>query len=106
MTQTAITFHNKTNEQGATLKKYIGKARTQDQDVLNYFQANPANDAVTPEKVLCYLQQVNPRQYDHPNMIISIRRSFNTLMNLDKIEKTGERVPGASGRSVNAWRVC
>lgn len=105
MKQFAIPFHNTTNEKGATLNKYVQKARTQDDDVLAYFKANPENDLITPDKVLCYLEQVNPRQYEHANMITSIRRSFNTLLNSGKIEKLENKIMGAAGRKVHCWRL-
>ena len=78
-------FFNTTNENGETLRTYLVKANTQDHDVLRYFTSNPNDDQVTPEKVIVYLSQINPRKYDHPTIIISIRRSFNTLKNYNII---------------------
>ena len=105
MSQFATPFHNTTNEKGETLKTYVQKARTQDDDVLAYFKANPENDRVTPDKVLCYLAQVNPRKYDQPNMITSIRRSFSTLKDMGRIEKTDVKIKGSAGRMVHAWKL-
>jgi len=98
-------YHNTTNESGATLKAYVNQAKSQDADVLAYFKSNPSNDRVTPEKVHCFLSQVMPRKYDDPTVIISIRRSFNTLLNAGLIEKTGVMIQGAKGRNVNSWRL-
>jgi hypothetical protein len=98
-------YHNTTGETGAKLKGYVNQAKSQDADVLAYFKANPSNDRVTPEKVHCYLSQVMPRKYDDPTVIISIRRSFNTLMNAGHIEKTGVLIDGIKGRRVNSWRL-
>ena len=99
-------FFNTTNENGETLRTYLVKANTQDHDVLRYFTSNPNDDQVTPEKVIVYLSQINPRKYDHPTIIISIRRSFNTLKNYNIIEMTGGKTKGMRGRTVNCWRLC
>jgi len=99
-------FFNTTNEKGENLRTYLIKAHTQDDDVLQYFKSNPDDDQVTPEKVIVYLSQINPRKYDHPTIIISIRRSFNTLKNHNIIEMTGGKIKGVRGRMVNCWRLC
>ena len=99
-------FFNTTSETGENLRTYLIKAHTQDDDVLQYFRANPDDDQVTPEKVIVYLSQINPRKYDHPTIIISIRRSFNTLKNHNIIEMTGGKTKGMRGRMVNCWRLC
>lgn len=99
-----MTYHNTTNQVGQTLLTFTNKARTQDEDVLNYFKANPNDQHITPEKVVRYLRTFYKR-YEDGAIIISIRRSFNTLMNLGWIEKSGMKLQGSKGRIVNSWRL-
>lgn len=98
-------YHNTTQETGQTLLTFKGKAKRQDEDVLDYFLANPENSKITPEKVLDFLKILNPSKYDHETMIISIRRAFSNLKALGKIETTGEMLPGNRGRNVHAWKL-
>ena len=70
-------------------------------------QNNPnGTDQVTPEKVVVYLSQINPRKYDHPTMIISIQAVFQHAENDKIIEMTGSKTKGMRGRMVNCWRLC
>jgi prefoldin subunit 5 len=84
-------YYNTTNETKETVKKFQKINNGQDKKVLNIIKQldKPFSASLiwnTPYK------WVNPP-------ITSIRRSINTLKNLELIEETGKRVPGLYGRT-------
>ena len=99
-------YHNTTNLTDPELQRLKARALNQDYAVLDYFDLNPEDQKITPEKVLDYWSKILPKKYNCPTLIISIRRSFNTCMKMGFIEKSGILVQGNKGRKVNAWKSC
>ena len=102
-------FHNTTNESGATLEDYESKALTQDEAILAYFHKYD-NLGVTPERVLRHfkiMEKLSERKW-HNTPITSIRRSFSNLsFGLNpKIRKTDKMIMGDYGRKVYVWELC
>jgi predicted methyltransferase len=83
-------YYNTTNETKETVKKFKKVNQGQDKKVLNIIKkiTKPFSSSLVWEIY----------QYPKPPLT-SIRRSINTLKNLELIEETGRRVMGLYGRS-------
>jgi hypothetical protein len=91
-------YYNTTNETKETVKKFKKKNSGQDKNILQLITAKNkisykytfSPKSIYQEYKLCYGKSI---------LIGSIRRSINTLKNLELIEETGKRVQGLYGRT-------
>lgn len=100
-------FHNTTNEIGATLAQSTSKALTQDECVLAYFKSYD-NLGATPERVLRHfkiMEKLSERKW-HNTPIVSIRRAFSNLKRKGLIKKTDMMIRGDYGKPVTVWKLC
>jgi hypothetical protein len=91
-------YHNTTNETKETVKKYRNINNGQDKKVLTIirkldkpFSASLVFNEFSKRNGVWQIWDNTP--------LTSIRRSINTLKNLELIEETGKRVQGVYGRS-------
>ena len=92
-----IMYYNTTNLRGDDLNTAIHLAKSQEEKILLYWQAQP--DAIaTPE----HFAKMPPF---HGVPITSIRRAFSGLCKDDRIRKTGNMTYGQYGRAINTWRL-
>ena len=89
-------YHNTTNSEGATLEKYEGKAKTQEQVILDYFKNN-LGKLFTPFDILDKLFSDNVP-------ITSIRRAMTNLEHKGQLVKTGLQEMGQYGKPNYCWR--
>ena len=87
-----MTYFNTTNESGATLKNNVAKAKSQEEEILNYFKFEIES---TPFTILL--------DFDYP--ITSIRRALTNLTKQGKLIKTNEKRIGMYGRSEYVWKL-
>jgi hypothetical protein len=100
-------YHNTTNETGATLAQSTSKALTQDECVLAYFH-NYDNLGATPERVLRHLQireKLSENRWSK-TPITSCRRSFSNLQKRGLIYKTDLMIMGDWGKEIHVWKLC
>jgi hypothetical protein len=101
-----MSYYNTTNENGATLKESLSKAKTQDELVLEYFK-NYDNLGATPERVLRHfkiMEKLSESKW-HNTPITSIRRSFSNLKNKGLIKKTELLIEGDFGKNIHIWKL-
>ena len=92
-------FHNTTHEVGQTLQNYEAKAYTQEQQVADFFIANPGT-IWTPWEIQSLVFIIPPPP------ITSIRRAISNLTRDGILTKTNERkVVGIYGRTSYSWTV-
>ncbi len=100
-----MTYYDTTNLTGSELKKAKGKATSQAEDVLTFFQApEDAPRMVSPEMILTAFRAINPEKYGN-TPLNSIRRSCSDLKNKGKLYKTDTMVMGWYGRRVHCWKL-
>lgn len=92
---TGHSHHNTTNETGFTLSRLEGKARTQEDRVLEFFQQNPRADGWTPSQVNSQVMSNCP--------ITSTRRAMTNLTKRGKLMMTDHKRNGPFGRPEHTW---
>jgi predicted ArsR family transcriptional regulator len=90
-------YHNTTHETGKTLAEYEGKAKTQEERILEYFRNNWHTE-MSPSQVQNCLGM-------HGTPITSIRRAITNLTTDGKLVKTDKKVKGIYGRAEFTWRL-
>jgi len=99
-------YHNTTNESGATLKQSNKKAMSQDEQVFEYFKSCDYLGA-TPERVLRHfkiMEKLSSNKW-HNTPVTSVRRSFSNLKNKGLIYKSDVQVMGDYGKLITVWRL-
>ncbi len=100
-----MTYYDTTNLTGSELKKAKGKATSQTDDVLTFFQApENAPRMVSPEMILTVFRAINPEKYGN-TPVGSIRRSCTNLKNQGLLKKTDTKVMGWYGINVHCWKL-
>ena len=96
-----MSYHNTTNESGTTLKNNVAKAKSQEEEILEFFKyVNYFNEFnSTPSE----LQMLNLKLKKYP--ITSIRRALTNLTKQGKLIKTDEKRIGMYGRSEYVWKL-
>lgn len=96
-----MSYHNTTNESGITLKNNVAKAKSQEEEILEFFKyVNYFNEFnSTPSE----LQMLNLKLKKYP--ITSIRRALTNLTKQGKLIKTDEKRIGMYGRSEYVWKL-
>ena len=88
-------YHNTTNETGATLRAYIKKTRKQDIAVLKIFMQH---NRLTPYKAWII--------FNNPDVPMdSIKRAINTLTNEGYLIKTKDKEIGRYKRPNHIWEM-
>ena len=93
-------YHNTTNENKETVKTYRKLNAKQDKRVLAIIK----NERKPFSSSLIWKRYLH-KHLTLPTPITSIRRSINTLKNLEYIIETGNRVPGLYQRSELEYRL-
>ncbi len=100
-----MNYYNTTNLTGEELRKAKGKATSQTEDVLTFFQApENAPRMVSPEMILTVFRAINPEKYGNCP-ITSIRRVCSNLQDEGYLKKTETMVMGWYGRRVHCWKL-
>ena len=89
-------FFNTTNEDGAQLALFQMKARTQDERILEYFQAHFLSE-LTPSEVHEAIMPNAP--------LTSTRRAISNLTRQGQLRKTTTKRKGPFGRPEYCWRI-
>lgn len=90
-----MSYHNTTNEHGATLKASIDKAKSQDDIILEYFKNNKGVK-LSPSMILERTKLKCP--------ITSVRRSISNLTATGYLNKTEEKAVGIYGKPEYLWK--
>jgi len=91
-----MTFYNTTNEKGDQLKTSEQKTKTQDDIVMDFFQANRAH-RFTPNNVQALALPDAP--------LTSVRRSITNMTEDGLLEKTDTKREGRYGMPNYCWRL-
>lgn len=91
-------FHNTTNESGATLVKSESAAKSQEENIYKYFHASP-HHKYTAEDVW---RNVYP---DQKTPLTSVRRAMSNLTEEKKLYRTGEFVIGMYGKKISLYKL-
>lgn len=92
----ATSFHNTNNEQGETLYKSIEKARTQEDEILGYFEYHKGK-SFSPEQIWKTILPNCP--------LTSVRRAMSNLTHAKKLEKTNETTIGMYKKKISLWKL-
>jgi len=92
-------YYNTTSQTGEELKDSWTKAIKQDDIILLLFARNK-NMTFTPFDV----QNILKHDYSKDYPITSIRRSMNTLTEIEALEKTSIKRKGKYGKSNYCWK--
>tara|TARA_Y100001951_G_C11068385_1_gene144700 strand:+ start:203 stop:496 length:294 start_codon:yes stop_codon:yes gene_type:complete len=94
-----MTYYNTTQEQGSNLYRSWTKTVKQDELILLVFARNKKL-IFTPFQI----QDILNEDFDRMFPITSVRRSINTLTNIDALEKTPIKRKGDYGRANYCWK--
>lgn len=96
-----MSYFNTTNESGTTLNNNVAKAKSQEEEIFDFFKyVNSFNEFnSTPSE----LQMLNLKLKIYP--ITSIRRALTNLTKQGKLIKTNEKRIGMYGRSEYVWKL-
>ena len=96
-----MSYFNTTNESGTTLNNNVAKAKSQEEEIIDFFKyVNSFNEFnSTPSE----LQMLNLKLKIYP--ITSIRRALTNLTKQGKLIKTDEKRIGMYGRSEYVWKL-
>ena len=94
-----MTYYNTTQEQGSNLYRSWTKTVKQDELILLVFARNKKL-IFTPFQI----QDILNEDFDRIFPITSVRRSINTLTNIDALEKTLIKRKGDYGRANYCWK--
>ena len=94
-----MTYYNTTQEQGSNLYRSWTKTVKQDELILLVFARNKKL-IFTPFQI----QDILNEDFDRMFPITSVRRSINTLTNIDALEKTLIKRKGDYGRANYCWK--
>ena len=92
-----MSYYNTTHQSGAQVLRYRRQAQTQDQQLLEFFEANP-RQLYTPSELLLFV-------FESAVPITSVRRAVSTLTERGQLVKTDRQKPGPYGRPEYAWRL-
>ena len=94
-------YHNTTQSTGAELKVYREKAKSQEDQILEFMLTNQAQGHAVwlpPSKVLEFV-------FNNSVPITSIRRALTNLTNDGKLVKTSSQWDGPYGRPEFIWKL-
>jgi|TARA_Y100000310_G_scaffold326588_1_gene391657 hypothetical protein len=94
-----MTYYNTTQQQGLNLVRSWMKTAKQDDLILLVFARNKKS-ILTPFEVLNILNE----DFDRIFPITSVRRSINTLTEINALEKTPIKRKGYYGRANYCWK--
>ena len=94
-----MTYYNTTQEQGSNLYRSWTKTVKQDELILLVFARNKKL-IFTPFQI----QDILNEDFDRMFPITSVRRSINTLTEIDALEKTPIKRKGDYGRANYCWK--
>lgn len=92
-----MAYYNTTDLKHQDLQTSVGKAKHQDEKVLEYFKEHPIG-MFSPE-------DVHQAIFTSSVPLTSTRRSFHTLEKGLFIQKTGTYKQGLYGKRVNCWKL-
>lgn len=98
------TYYNTNNEAGLMLSSSKGKAKNQQEVILEFFKRNP-NQSYTPYEVLTFCFPKNPHHESFEVPITSVRRAITNLTENGDLEKTGLMKQCVYGKMVHTWKL-
>jgi hypothetical protein len=97
-------YYNTNNEAGIVLASSKGKAKRQQDFILDFFKRNP-DKSFTPFEVLKYCYTNNQQYSVFEVPITSVRRAITNLTENGDLEKTGLMKQCVYGKMVHTWKI-